>query len=367
MPLTYNGFFLGTWADLDPTEGNNTAENAASLNGQTFGAPGQALSNNIVSITSQNIGGGPALEQNNSVANDQVIVDDGNGPVTYTFDSAVLYNAILTYIDGSTTSVRAVVFQTTTGELFLAPSPTVNTLWNAALLNAPLRSITLTSVAGDTYAGLAADRALLTFPTCFTRGTRIDTPSGPRPVEALRPGDLVLTRDRGAQPVRWVGGRRFAAAALAADARLRPIRIPAGALGPGLPARDLLVSPQHRVLVASRIAARMAGASEVLVPARALVGTGGIAVEGPGQGADYWHILFDRHEVVTSEGAPTEALLLRPMAVAAMASDARRELRAQFPARVARADDAPARPLMPGRAARGLARRHGKHALAFLA
>jgi hypothetical protein len=128
-----------------------------------------------------------------------------------------------------------------------------------------------------------------------------------------------------------------------------------------------VVSPQHRVLVASRIAARMAGAAEVLVPARSLAGTAGIAVEPPDRGVEYWHLLFDRHEVVLSEGAPTEALLLRPMSAAALAPAARRAIRARFPERLARADDAPARPVLRGRAARGLARRHSKHALAFLA
>jgi hypothetical protein len=364
MPLTYNGFFLGTWADLDPTEGNNTAENAASLNGQTFGAPGQALANNIVSITAQNVGGNPtALDQNNAAANDRVIVDDGNGPVTYTFDSAVLYNATLTYIDGTTASVQAIVFQTTTGELFLAPSPTLATPWNSALTAAPLRSITFNSVAGNTYAGLSLDRALLTFPTCFTRGTPIATRCGPVPVERLRPGDLVETVDDGWQPVRWIGGRRFGARALALNPALAAVRIRAGALGAGRPARDILVSQQHRVLLRSRIAGRMFDAPEVLVAARHLLGQPGVTLEPAGRGVDYWHFALPRHSVVRAEGLETETLYAGPGALRALAPAALAELRAVFPELAAPAPPMPeaARPLVPGRAARALLRRHARN------
>ena len=88
--------------------------------------------------------------------------------------------------------------------------------------------------------------------TCFARGTRIETPRGAVAVEDLRPGDLVLTRDRGAQPLRWVGSSRVDGGTLASTPRLRPIRIRAGALGRHAPAQDLLVSPQHRILVRRR-------------------------------------------------------------------------------------------------------------------
>lgn len=92
---------------------------------------------------------------------------------------------------------------------------------------------------------------------CFVAGTLIETPVGWRAVEELAPGDLVITRDNGHQPVRWVGSVRLSGSSLARHSRLRPIRIRAGALGPATPARDLLVSPQHRVLVRSNIAMRM--------------------------------------------------------------------------------------------------------------
>ena len=102
---------------------------------------------------------------------------------------------------------------------------------------------------------------------CFTRGTMILTDAGLRAIEDLAEGDLVMTRDNGLQPVRWIGSVEVPADRLAAAPMLRPIRIAAGALGASTPAQDLLVSPQHRVLVRSRIAQRMFGTSEVMVPA----------------------------------------------------------------------------------------------------
>ena len=112
---------------------------------------------------------------------------------------------------------------------------------------------------------------------CFTPGTLIDTPAGPRPVEALRPGDRVLTRDDGAQELLWVGSRRMSGARLYALPHLRPVRLGAvrlgavrlraGAFGLLRPAADLLVSPQHRLLVRGAAARALFNEPEVLVQA----------------------------------------------------------------------------------------------------
>ncbi|MFC0339346.1 Hint domain-containing protein, partial [Paracoccus niistensis] len=193
---------------------------------------------------------------------------------------------------------------------------------------------------------------------CFTRGTLIETPRGPVAIEDLRAGDLVLTRDRGAQPLRWTGSSRVDAATLAETPRLRPIRIRAGALGQGAPARDLLVSPQHRILVRSKIAQRMFGAPEVLVAAKQLVLLDGIDVAEDLAGVEYFHLLFDRHEVVISNGAETESLYTGPQALRSVGPAARQEILDLFPQLL---DDSvaaePARPLPSGRLARKLAMR----------
>jgi hypothetical protein len=83
-------------------------------------------------------------------------------------------------------------------------------------------------------------------PPCFSPGVLIRTETGARPVESLAPGDLIWTLDHGFRPLGRLLTRRIGAAELASDPALRPIVIRAGALGPGRPARDPRVSPQHR-------------------------------------------------------------------------------------------------------------------------
>lgn len=198
---------------------------------------------------------------------------------------------------------------------------------------------------------------------CFAAGTMIETTTGPVAVETLRAGDLVLTRDNGAQPVRWVGVRRLGAGELAVAPHLRPIRIRQGALGSGLPLRDLIVSPQHRVMVRSKIAQRMFGTQEVLVAAKQLLVLDGVSVE-PAQGVTYVHFLCDQHEIVISEGAATESLYTGAEAMKAVGAAAQDEIFALFPElRGGGADALPkaARVLVPGRQARQLAARHARN------
>ena len=111
---------------------------------------------------------------------------------------------------------------------------------------------------------------------CFTPGSLVDTATGLQRVEDLRPGDLVRTRDRGLQPLRWASRRDLDADMLTALPHLAPVLIRKGALGGGLPTRDMMLSPQHRVLYRSAKAAAMFGTAEVLLPAIALVGCPGI-------------------------------------------------------------------------------------------
>ncbi|MGV6847939.1 MAG: Hint domain-containing protein [Marinibacterium sp.] len=166
---------------------------------------------------------------------------------------------------------------------------------------------------------------------CFASGTMIATPAGETLIESLSAGDLVLTVDHGPQPIRWIGSRALTRAELTAKPRLRPIRITAGALGSGLPLRDLRVSAQHRMLVRSAIAVRMFNAHEVLIPAHKLVGVPGIDVDDAAETVTYHHMLFDRHEIVTAEGAPSESLFTGPEALNAIGPDARAEIFELFP------------------------------------
>ncbi|MGA0613351.1 Hint domain-containing protein [Paracoccus sp. KR1-242] len=175
--------------------------------------------------------------------------------------------------------------------------------------------------------GIALDDLVV---VCFTRGTWITTPDGPRLIEELAVGDLVTTLDQGPQPIRWIGSRRLSRGTLARLPNLRPIRIAAGALGPGLPETDLVVSPQHRMLLSSPIVRRLFETDEVLVPAKKLLGQPGIAEEAA-QSVEYFHILLDRHQVVIANGAPSETLLVGQIALRALGAEARREISLIFP------------------------------------
>ena len=137
-----------------------------------------------------------------------------------------------------------------------------------------------------------------TAPVCFTRGTLIKTQSGERPVEELSAGDMVLTMDHGYQPIRWIGSSKRPA-----TGDMAPILIRKGALGN---ARDLRVSPQHRMLLSGWQAEVLFGESEVLATAKSLVNDHSILREEGGE-VEYFHMLFDTHEIVYAEGAPSES------------------------------------------------------------
>lgn len=199
---------------------------------------------------------------------------------------------------------------------------------------------------------------------CFTRGTLIETAHGLQRVESLKPGDLVMTRDNGLKPVQWLGMSHVDAQRLADTPKFRPVRIERGALGQDaegapLPARELVVSPQHRILVRSKIAQRMADSLEVLVPAIRLTELPGIDQLPAEDGVDYFHILFDRHEIIFSEGAETESLFTGPEVLKTLSPEAREEIEALFPS-LCDPDflAQPARPLVAAKKARSLVARH---------
>lgn len=196
---------------------------------------------------------------------------------------------------------------------------------------------------------------------CFTAGTRIVAEAGEVVIDDLTVGDLVATCDAGLQPVRWIGRRHLDAATLARHPQLRPVRIRAGALGAGIPTADLVVSPQHRVLVRSKIAQRMFGVQEVLVAAKQLLALDGIEVAEDLTEVIYVHMLFDAHQVVIANGTEAESLYTGPQALRSVGAVGLEEIFAIFPQlRHRHADEAPdgARRLLTGRQGRNLAHRH---------
>jgi hypothetical protein len=142
---------------------------------------------------------------------------------------------------------------------------------------------------------------------CFTEGTHIATPQGEQPVESLRLGDTVLTKDNGPQPIEWIGRRHMSGARLFAMPRLRPVRIRVGALGLERPDQELLVSPEHRMLVSGAVARDLFNTPEVLVAAKDLIDGRRIVTDVQARFVTYIHLLLPDHNVVWANGIETES------------------------------------------------------------
>lgn len=198
---------------------------------------------------------------------------------------------------------------------------------------------------------------------CFTRGTCIETANGPVKVQELRAGDLVLTKDHGLQPLRWIGKKQLSPLELHMDTRLRPVRIRASSLDEGLPKRDLYVSRQHRMLISSKVVERMFGIDSVLVAANKLTGLPGIDICEETTEVEYFHLLFDQHQVIFAEGAPTESLYTGKEALKAVSPEARAEILALFPELIgADYQPKPAQVIPENRQQEELVARHAKNA-----
>lgn len=142
---------------------------------------------------------------------------------------------------------------------------------------------------------------------CFTPGTRIETTTGARMIEDLVAGDRVITRDCGAQEILWIGSRHISGARLHAFPDLRPVRISEGAIGDGRPDGDLIVSPDHRLLLSGARAEAAWGDPEVLVAARDLIDDGGVTRAHDLREATYIHLLLPSHQIVFANGVPAES------------------------------------------------------------
>ncbi|MCB4455747.1 Hint domain-containing protein [Leisingera sp. McT4-56] len=142
---------------------------------------------------------------------------------------------------------------------------------------------------------------------CFTPGTLIATPSGPKPVEQLREGERVQTRDNGAREILWIGSRRISGARLYVMPRLRPIRIHAGALGIDRPEQELLVSPDHRMLLRGARVRELFNTPEVLVAASDLVNGRTILPDTSVREVTYIHLMLADHQVLWANGVETES------------------------------------------------------------
>ena len=227
--------------------------------------------------------GGSPKTGNQQLQNQTITATDNTLTVGETFTVAGLSGVTLTYQDTATVGTAA---KTIAG--FFASGSDGKTYFFA---QAPANIINNLPFADTNGGGTTV---------CFMPGTRIATPAGEVPVEALRPGDLVLTAGGRAEPVRWIG-RQAVALPFADPLGTLPVRIRAGALVENVPARDLLVSPAHALLVGGvlvQAGAMVNGTSVVREPARDLPGT-----------FTYHHVELAEHALILAEGAPAESFV----------------------------------------------------------
>jgi Hint domain len=150
------------------------------------------------------------------------------------------------------------------------------------------------TAAPDASTGLEA----ITFAICFCKGSLIRTPSGDVPVEKLSIGDIVTTWCGGAAPIRWIG-RQTVSTRFTDPSRILPVRIKANALGDQIPLRDLLLSPDHAILI-----------GDVLVQAGALInGTSIVRETNVPETFTYYHVELDDHSLVLAENTPAETFI----------------------------------------------------------
>ncbi|MEM7614634.1 MAG: Hint domain-containing protein, partial [Pseudomonadota bacterium] len=172
---------------------------------------------------------------------------------------------------------------------------------------------------------------------CFTRDTKILTDRGDVAIQNLKVGDMVMTRDHGAQPLRWVGSRRVPALG-----HLAPIKIRKGAIGNP---EALILSPAHRVLIMGWQAEALFGEPEVFITAQQLLDQDGVSL-APGAEVEYFHILLDGHEIVTANGMPCESLNPSDIALNALQTEQRDEILELFPELVSGKGRVNARPAL---------------------
>ncbi len=182
---------------------------------------------------------------------------------------------------------------------------------------------------GCTYTQIGADdrpgpiRLADAVSGAFAAGTLIAMGDGTqRPVEDLQPGMRIVTRDHGAQELRWKGMVR-----LRAEGAFAPVVIMQGAMGNP---RPLIVSPHHRLFLYRRAARALAGAPELLVQARHLVDERRI-LRRPGGWVRYFSLVFDHHEVIYAEGVPCESLMVCPATLTRLPEPLAAPLREAFP------------------------------------
>lgn len=204
----------------------------------------------------------------------------------------------VTHINGQAVSAGDTVILNTGQEITLNADGTITLIGSTTSQDVAL-TYEVESTTGESAIGFIV---IDTVP-CFVSGTMIRTSEGDVPVERLNVGQLVMTRDDGFQPIRWIGRRT-----LPAEGKMAPVRIRENMFGDH---RTLMVSPLHRILIRNSYADLLFGSAEVLIAARDLIDGNGVK-QITGGLVEYVHLLFDQHQIVWSDGLETESFLPGP-------------------------------------------------------
>lgn len=314
---TVSMFYIGSFADMDTNETDQDNEFPNTVLG---------LYDNLVfvDVSEVDVDDDGVIYDDEYATGDFLSYDTGGGLTNVALDSSSLYNADILLGDGSTLSVPVLVLQAANGDVFITEFP-ANPLDGLAIQSIDLVSLNTSDAAGINQ---GASNMQGTTSVCFAAGTLIATPAGDVPVETIKSGDLVTTLDHGPQPVRWVHSDTCHLDGFALDAK--PILIAAGSLGAGRPAADMIVSPQHRILLGGGGQLQQHFKTQVFAPAKSLTSLPGIRHLNGKQQITWVHFACDRHEVVFANGCLTETLLLGPMVLKSMSGPKRRVLRKIF-------------------------------------
>lgn len=201
----------------------------------------------------------------------------------------------------------------------------------SSALKRPQVALNLVYDADKAPAAIETKKQYVASVPCFTPGTCIATPDGPCRIEDLRAGDKVVTRDNGIQTISWAGAKRVSGNILRHNPHIRPILIMRGALGHGLPDRNMLVSPNHRMLVSNDRTNLYFREKEVFVAAKHLINHARGIRPVDAAGILYHHIMFDRHQVVLGDGAWSESFRPSDTSLKAVGNAQRLELFELFP------------------------------------
>ena len=264
---------------------------------------------------------------NQTLTNDVTLVPDSSG-VSQTYAAGTTIEAEYEFTveddEGNTYRVLAVNFVAGPGNSF-------GTIEALAFVGTPPPTgveLTITSAfEGPPNPGTTVNYSDVV-PVCFLEGTLIETSTGTVPVEQLKIGQQVIGADGRRIELRYVVATDISLKALQRNDKLYPVRISKGALGQSLPNRDLYVSRQHRMQVSSEIAQRMFGTKNVLISAVRLCGLPNIEIDRRFETLTYYHLVFNQHEVILAEGAPSESLFLGDQALHQLPADVIEELQA---------------------------------------